>query len=400
MIYLLIIFTIFVCAYRYDFRGLKSNKLFWYYSLMVVLILLAGLRYRIGVDSIRYERAYEYLPSINSLSIEGFAFVTYEPFYLILSSVAKSLSEDFWVMQMIHALLINIVVFRFIRLNCRHLFCALLLYFVFLYSDFMFETMRESCAVSMFLLGWEYIKKDRWGIFCIFAVIALGFHVSAIVLLGIPLLKFLGIWNNLKINKLSIPFFFFVALIGLYVGSVIFNYIAQLNFGELMTQKAEQRVDSVIGGQVMNVFGMMVTIVRYVLFPFLACVSLKHTLPFDKNVESMLFLCFTFIVLSFGIALLYRFNNYFYIFAIVVMSDMMFLPKISISKNKFIRVGKFRNWFFIILVVLSVQINKAYMASISNTRLKEYMRYFPYSSIVNKEKNSNREQVFQYYNAF
>lgn len=400
MIYLLIIFTISVCAYRYDFRGLKRNKFFWYYAIMVVLILLAGLRYRIGVDSIRYENAYQHVPLLGDLSVKDFIIITYEPLYLLFTSIAKSLSEDFWVMQMLHAILVNIVVFRFIRLNCRHLFFTLLLYFVFLYSDFMFETMRESCAVSMFLLGWEYLKKGKLGIFCAFALIAFGFHVSAIVLSCIPLLKVLGLWNRLKINKYSILVFFAFSLMGLFVGRYIFHYIVQMNISELMTLKAEQHDGAIIGGQVMNVFGMLVTILRYILFPFLACVALKQYGRINQNIESMLFLCFTFIVLSFGVALFYRFNNYFYIFAIIVMSEVMFAKKIYLSKRIYIKVGSFSNWSLIALLVLSIQIKNAYMPTVPNTHMKEYMRYFPYSSVINKKKDSKREQIFQYYNAF
>ena len=167
-----------------------------------------------------------------------------------------------------------------------------------------------------------------------------------------------------------------------------------------MTLKAEQHDGAIIGGQVMNVFGMLVTILRYILFPFLACVALKQYGRINQNIESMLFLCFTFIVLSFGVALFYRFNNYFYIFAIIVMSEVMFAKKIYLSKRIYIKVGSFSNWSLIAFLVLSIQIKNAYMPTVPNTHMKEYMRYFPYSSVINKKKDYKREQIFQYYNAF
>lgn len=71
-------------------------------------------------------------------------------------------------MQICQAILVNIILFWFIKRNTKNIFFAVLIYYVFLYTNFMCEVMREACAVSMFLLSWEYFKRINGGImFCV-----------------------------------------------------------------------------------------------------------------------------------------------------------------------------------------------------------------------------------------
>ena len=55
MIYFVIGFYLLFLAFKYDVYGSKneSAKKFHYYFALIILILLAGLRYRIGGDTCR-----------------------------------------------------------------------------------------------------------------------------------------------------------------------------------------------------------------------------------------------------------------------------------------------------------------------------------------------------------
>lgn len=386
-----------VLSYQYDYLRKGKNKSFWYGFILIVFILIAGLRYRLGVDSIRYEQGFMNYPTIDDLSVFDFLYSSHQPLYLILCSFARFLSDEFWVMQMLHSLLVNVVVFRFFRLNSQNVFLSILLYSIFLYTGFLFEAMRESCAVCMLLLGWEYVKKDRWIVFTIYILLATLFHISAIVLFMLPILRYLHVWDFLKINGLTIVYLGGIFVVGLWLQNVLFDYILQLNMLESMTEKADRYVDTDYAKGQLNIFGIIESCIRQLLIPFFACVILKKQGKLDCNVECMNLVCFTFIVLSFSISIFYRYSNYFYPFAIVAISDTIFLRKVYATKRSFISVNSYPIWCMCIVLIIFLQIRLVYCPTISDTGLKEYMKYYPYSNVISKELNNNRENVFRYY---
>ena len=79
MIYLLIGLYIIFLSYYYDFRHHKNGRQFHFYAILLVLILLAGFRYRLGIDSIRYAMGYQDLPNLSQLANFKFEEHKYDP---------------------------------------------------------------------------------------------------------------------------------------------------------------------------------------------------------------------------------------------------------------------------------------------------------------------------------
>jgi hypothetical protein len=262
---------------------------------------------------------------------------------------------------------------------------------------FLFEAMRESCAVCMLLLGWEYIKKDKWFVFTTYILLATLFHISAIVLFILPILRFLHVWNSLKINGFIIVYLGVAFFVGLWLQNVLFDYILQLNTLESITETANRYVDTDYAKGYLNFFGIIENCIRQILFPILACAILKKQNILDLNMESINLICFIFIILSFSISILYRYNNYFYPFAIVSISDAIFSHKVYISNKCFISVKSFSKWCLFIVLIVFLQIRLVYFPNISDTGLKEYMKYYPYSNVISKELDNNRESIFRFY---
>lgn len=119
MLYIFIWLLLLVLSYQYDYLRREKNKSFCYVVILILFILIAGLRYRMGVDSIRYERGFMNYPTIDDLSAHDFIYSSHQPLYLIFCSFVRFLSDEFWVMQMLHSLLVNVVVFRLFRLNLK-----------------------------------------------------------------------------------------------------------------------------------------------------------------------------------------------------------------------------------------------------------------------------------------
>lgn len=387
-------------SYHYDYLGKKSYKWCYFYFVLIILIQLTGFRFRIGLDTIRYESHFIDTPNFFNLNSSEFQESNHEPLYLILSALAKTISSEFWVLQVLQSILVNTIVFRFIRLNTKNVFLGVLLYYICLYLNFNCEVMREACAVSMLLLGWEYLKKDKILPFAVFCIIACGFHISGILLLIIPILKLTPFWKFLKINKYTIPILVGILLVGYFIQAKFFDYLVLLSLGDSFSGKVERYADSSLASGVLNINGIISSICRYILLPLLSIYILKrkNKYHFNDNFEPMVLFSLIFAVLTIPIAIFYRYANYFMPFAIIAICQFVYTPKLYLTKKKYVRLKFFLSWYIILFPLLFFQIY-GFNAKEGDSRYKTYMRYYPYSSIFTKEKDALRESLFNYRNA-
>lgn len=101
MIYFVIGFYLLFLAFKYDVYGSKneSAKKFHYYFALIILILLAGLRYRIGGDTCRYMDLYG-----TDLGYEAELGGRFQPLWRLLTNALYSISPDFTLFQFVHAI--------------------------------------------------------------------------------------------------------------------------------------------------------------------------------------------------------------------------------------------------------------------------------------------------------
>jgi len=144
---------------------------------------------------------------------------------------------------------------------------------------------------------------------------------------------------------------------------------------------------------------MIENCIRQIFFPFVGYIILKQQKCQDKNVESMLFICFAFIILSFSISLAYRYSNYLYPFALIVISNAAYSEKVPFLNHTYLRLRSFKSWLAIITIIAAIQIRGCFLAPIGNTNYKDYMRYYPYANVITKQLDNNRESLYKYYNA-
>ena len=170
------------------------------------------------------------------------------------------------------------------------------------------------------------------------------------------------------------------------------------------TGRIEDRInrysDTDLAGSVLNINGILSTVIQTILYPFIAIICLKRQYNIRSfSIEPMVFLCFTFALLTIPIAIFYRYNNYFMPFAIIAISEIAFQRKVYLFRKGYLHVSRFLLWLLIFAPLFFLKIY-GYNTSITGSYLKEYMRYYPYSSIFDKKINQNREALFIYYNAF
>ena len=78
MIYLIILLGLFFLTYVYDYRQFSRGRIVWLVVVLIVFILLGGLRYRIGTDTVNYIFDYRLVPPLDKLTSSYFSTTRYD----------------------------------------------------------------------------------------------------------------------------------------------------------------------------------------------------------------------------------------------------------------------------------------------------------------------------------
>ena len=88
--------------------GIKTAKTLCYNVMLMVLVSIAGFRYRLGIDTVVYEEMYHYIPVISEWTVNN---IFEEPItdigYMIFVSIFKTLFGSWEVVQFFIALFIH-----------------------------------------------------------------------------------------------------------------------------------------------------------------------------------------------------------------------------------------------------------------------------------------------------
>lgn len=189
--YFSIILIILMCAYFYDFKSYQKNKLFWFNTVLCLLICLSGFRYQIGTDSFFYEREFQTYPKLFDLNYSFVFENRYAPLYVVLNSLVRSITSHFWVLQFILSVFINTAFFSFIKQFGRGKidFTIIFFYFCTLYYNLNCEVLRESIAVGLFLFSIGFLNAKKYSRYFLLIFIAIGFHFGAVLLLPVPFFR-------------------------------------------------------------------------------------------------------------------------------------------------------------------------------------------------------------------
>lgn len=393
MIYLLLLVYLIYCCYKYDYLNRQAGKNRHYRVCLALLILISGLRYRIGVDTIRYESHFQELQELDRISplltIDG------NPLFWLVASFVKTIGGNYVIFQLLHALFVNTVVCWFIKSNTKNVFTGIIFYYIALYLNFNCEVMKESSAVCMFLIGLSFYKKKEWLKYLACIIISCLFHPSALVLIPLFIIQYLRISKLLRVNLISLMVFVSIIIFAAIFQDMIFSYMLLLNIGEHIGDKIEAYSLGDLSGQTFtSITGIASQLCSYFILPFLSVYLLKKCKKTELWYEDLVFVCCLVAMLMIPVTLIYRYNNYFAIFGILAMAELSF-RRLDLFLVKYI---DFKRW----LVVLSMFIFvKVYVGLFIPTDYGiEASRYFPYSSVMEKTKNNDREKLLIYYHAY
>lgn len=402
MIYLIIIVTIIILSYRYDYCKKETGKKVWIFALFIILICVSGLRYRLGTDSVRYETYYKTIPFLWELNDSYFLKMRFEPGFVLLMSFCRGITSDFTLFQFIHAIILNSAVFTFFYKNTRHCFLGILFYCIILYIPLNFEVLRESLAIACFLFAWPYFKNNNLLGYYLLILLAISFHVGATICLFCPLFLLPGFNYVFSFGKRT----FFVCIIVLAAGFIInllfFDMVKMLTFSATLADRATAYSKNELGGMTFNLAGALGVSIRWVVYPALALFLITHLKTQMnrsdlKHLEVMVLMSIYIGLATIPISIWYRFNNYFYFFTILAISLASFE---RYNLNNKIYKFSFFYWCLFLFPLIALQI-KGQMAPVNfSGSLKAYMTYYPYASRLNPVEDRNREAVFRYYHSW
>lgn len=353
--------------------------------MLLAFILISGLRYKIGSDTLRYMDEYKYYPNLFELSDYRFSETRYDFLWVFFCSTCKTFSDSYFFMQFILAIMINSIYFYFIYKSTNYRFTGLLLYFVFGFLYFNTEILRESLAVAIFLLSIHFFYEKKWIKYYLLAFIAILFHSSAFIVLVFPF------FSKVKFNK---SFIISLVIIAMFAGVIwtLFNeYIQTFFFVQSVRTKAEAYLNNEL--YIYNLKGIIYGLFTYVFIPLLFIIFYKK--HFNNEIKEA---PFVWLYIALGIFIIYnntiftRFQNYLFFPFIMFLTrffiefqhnkkKVLFQPVLNLSLFVLLVFGKYYNYF---------------KPDITETTYI-YQRYFPYHSIITQKTTKERELLDYYW---
>ncbi|KUJ50598.1 EpsG family protein [Chryseobacterium sp. JAH] len=379
MIYIVILILLTVFTLIFDFRKIKIKDNSIYYFLLFIFILISGLRWKVGGDTIAYQSVFKGIPTLKGL-VNDFSNsnYTFEPLFTISLSIVKTFTDEFWVFQIIHAVFVNTIIFRFIKKYCEYKFFALLLYFFLYFVYFNMEILRESIAVSIFLLMYPLMEKKKLKKYYVLNIIAILFHYSSIILLVFPLL------NKIKLTPKSVVLLICIVL----ALSGIFIFVPEAIQAFLFTESLSNKFN-VYSIMTANINGTILNTLLFIILP--AYVIKLNKKNINRKFDNLVFAYFLIAAIFVLIAGFGRFLNYFGIFMIIYFTNTLS------NLNRIYRFN-FKRFGFVMLSLTIICYYKVSYYLISYDHLvkdsHKYNMYYPYYSVFNPVEDKDRETLY------
>lgn len=394
MIYLLLLILIIIGVFKYDLKPLKYKEKGYKKLELVIfllLVLIPGLSYRIGVDTPGYMQEYAMSLSLSKLTFNYLLSYDNEYGWLFFQSICKSIFDEYAFMHTMQCLVLHLSLYYFIaKLSSKH-FIVLLLYATTVWGHLCFEALRESLAYSIFLIALcKYIRTNSLKNFVLYSIPCLFFHKFAFV----PVISTFIVISYTR-NKI-----YATLLVGMVAILLIANYNTLLSLmwagkADDLSNVIDYYHDSNTSGSFqMSLIGITLYLFSLVI-PCLALICIDKKIEFfSKNyVALLLVMAFIGIVSSF-LSDFRRIWYYFLPFLSVCLGDLIERKSILFSKPRIF------NWQYKILSLSIIYLIFSGVLGFCRPSAIEFRKhihynvfYFPYSSVFFEDKDPLREAI-------
>lgn len=325
------------------------------------MVLLMGFRYRVGMDTMIYMKKMEEIPAFDDLLHQNLFKQVYEPSYLIICSICKYYTKEFWPVQMVMNTLMTTCVFIFLYKRCKNVFTGVFIFLLLQWLYFSTEIMREGVAIGFFLLNYKNLEEKKWLRYYLFSIFSISFHYSSALIWMLPFVR------GLKPNLL-----YFVACIAmLSVTPLVEKFNQLLNLGLI----SEKITIYVAQAEILN-FNWRIGEMVKSGFPALLVIIMYRISHIPNKYRQLILLQFLFCCGAFAVPVLFqRFSNYTTLFVTVSLANY-------ICRKEIIA------WIRGVVIGILCMTQTVYYTSMLPT-------WFPYVSVFNPEKNADREEFFR-----
>lgn len=378
LVYILLVsFSLFM-SIIYDNRSSKAAVL-PYIILYILVVLVAGLRYRVGIDTLNYMEIYSTLPDVNNIvnifdSEENY---TIAPLFLFLVVISKLFSNEFFVLQIFHAAILNFFIFLFVFREKRNKFFCIFMYLIAYFFYFNMEIMRESLAVGVFLMSRDLLYNRKYIKYLLCVIIASMFHYSALIMIIYPFVL------NLRLNKnicviISLSVFLFVFMKPI-VSALLYNLESGflvnkvINYMEFSESQFSNKV-------------YLLQLIKYTLLP-LSVLFLynKYYGGYFKYESLVIFHILLGIGSVFYQIIFARFTNYTLPYVILLYAEFIFFSYRKLFTKNRICVVMSLCILFVILFDYGIR---------PVVDARNYNKWIPYYSIFNPQRDNTRESIW------
>ena len=380
LIYIVIFLFLLIPVIRFDLMKIEGNKNLWFYSSLVILILLAGLRYRIGSDTLVYMRLFENYPSIRELSTFDFDKAQFNPFWYIFNAPFVTL-KSFALFQLVHVTIVNSVFFWFFRKYVpQAYFTAILIYYFGYFFYFNMEVLREILCICVLLLAYPFLEKRKFVLYYLLCIFALYIHLSSVVMLLIPLTLLF------KRDNLWLYMLVMVAVALSFTVFDIIAYVLNIAFEGMVASK----IHSYLMREAPNIFGILRQLLVIIPFLLFTYIRKKNQYDNDKTIGAMLIMIVVWQTAGMFVGDLTRFSNYFMPFGIVFIVNTFFVNYWDLMKRSYTKIFVFCAifiYFFNLSFFYMLNRNEDYPGG------RNYHFYVPYYSVLNPQVDERRETL-------
>ncbi|EOI3558543.1 EpsG family protein [Cronobacter turicensis] len=214
--YLFISFVFLVILADIFFVTDAKIRAFFYTILFTIIVVFVGLRYQTGLDWSFYINLYK--GSSSSLAIE--------PGYYLLSYVS-SFFIGYWFYQGLITAFLLICLHRYFKEYTKNYLFCIGIFFLYQFI-FVSEALRQIIALSIILIAYKKLYQKNIFQFCALSILAILFHVSAIIVFAI--IPFSN-HRNVNILKMLTVVGVILAVLNIYPIEYIIKLISMLPAG-------------------------------------------------------------------------------------------------------------------------------------------------------------------------
>lgn len=300
-----------------------NSKKVYLLLIFIPMILISALRsVNIGNDTDTYHQLYITASAMNWNDFIDMNNIRWEKGFLILNVILSNISSNPQLIVALSSIISLFLVFRFIYNYSENPALSIFLFITMRFFFFFMSNIRQSLAISIILLSYDYIIKKKFIPFMICVLLAAQFHSTAIVFL---LAYFL---EKIKNNKKVIAFIITITFVAFLKFDAFMNLAFKISPGRYSNYVNTTYFQDATN--LANILNFLVTIVLIIFF--INAISLtkdeKNSMFNKKKDNNELFFYFLLISVCCGLlairfGMFGRIQHYFNIFSIIIVPSIV-----------------------------------------------------------------------------